>query len=231
MHTLAQTFFAEQEKRQITETVQRVERLTSGEIVPMVASASSEYADTVSIAACALAFPLALIVAFGLASYLWWQGEVLWLFLLCFSGCFILMRRLVRRFPVLLRLFLNKVSAEKKVERAAFTHFYTQELHGTREATGVLIYISVLERRVSILGDRGINRCIDPEQWQQFVDQLIAGIKAGRQAVTLCQVIEAIGELLYQHFPPQPDDRNELANLVILDDRKNQRKPHTLIVQ
>ena len=231
MHSLARTFFSGEEQRQITETVQRVERLTSGEIVPLAASSSSSYADTVLIAALVLTLPLALIIAFTFSTFFWWQGEVLWLFLLSFSFCFFLARMLVCRWPALFRLFLHSSRAEKEVEQAAFTQFFAQGLHHTRKATGVLIYLSVLERKVWILGDRGINRVVQPERWQQLVDQLTEGIKAGRQAETLCQVVESVGGILQEHFPPQTDDRNELANLLILNDQETPRKPHALIVQ
>ena len=231
MHALARTFFSGQEQQKITGTVQRVERLTSGEIVPMVASASSSYADIVLIAALVLALPFALLIAFAFSAFFWWQGEVLWLFLLSFSGCFCLARMLVLHWPALIRLFLAGPRTEREVEQAAFTQFFAQGLHATRAATGVLIYLSVLERKVWILGDRGINRVVKPESWQQLVDQLTTGIKAGRQAEALCQVIEAVGSLLQEHVPPQTDDRNELANLLILDDQEAPRKPHALIIQ
>jgi putative membrane protein len=105
---------------------------------------------------------------------------------------------------------------EAEVERAAFTHFFTEGLHTTREATGVLIFLSVLERRVWILGDRGINARIQPKSWQEFVDRLTAGIRDNHRCDALCRVIGEIGEVLADRFPPRTDDRNELEDLVIV---------------
>ena len=45
----------------------------------------------------------------------------------------------------------------------------------------MLIYISVLERRVWILGDHGINARIQPNRWQELVDRLTLGIREGRR--------------------------------------------------
>lgn len=217
MATLAERFFTPVEQRQIIRTVQRVEQQTSGEIVPMVVSASHAYPEAIQTAAAALALAAGLLATLTIGPLLWWRGELLWLFLFCFPLFFLVARAVVPSLPWLQRLFLDRRLAEAEVERAAFTAFYTEGLHATREATGVLIYISVLERRVWILGDRGINARIEPRSWQEFVDRLIRGIREGQQCEALCKVIEEIGGLLHERFPVRVDDRNELADLVIAE--------------
>ena len=216
MQTLAEQFFTSAEQQRITAAVQAVEARTTGEVVVMVTSASHSYPEANLLAAAALALPAALIAAFTTAGLLWWRGEVLWLFLLLFTLFVLVLRPLVSRFPALLRLFLRRDRMEAEVERAAFTHFFTEGLHTTREATGVLIFLSVLERRVWILGDRGINARIQPNSWQEFVDRLTAGIRDNLRCDALCRVIGEIGEVLADRFPPRSDDRNELEELVIV---------------
>ena len=215
MHTLAEKFFTPEERQEITRTVQRVEQQTTGEIVPMVVSASHTYPEAEVIGAMVLAAPAALAAAWATGSFFWWQGEHLWLFLGFFPVLFLLARLMVRHSPTLLRLFIRRERAEAEVERAAFTHFYAAGLQATRDATGVLIYISVLERRVWILGDRGINERLPQQAWQEFVKRLTAGIKERKQSAVLCATIEEIGLLLHTHFPPKSDDRNELSDLII----------------
>jgi len=216
MQTLAEKFFTAEEQQQITRTVQRVEQQTAGEIVPMVVSASHSYPEAELAGAMLIAGPFALAAAFGLASLMWWQGEVLWIFLGCFPVLLLLARLILCRCPLLLRLFLHKERVDAEVARAAFTHFYAEGLQATRDATGVLIYISVLERRVWILGDRGINAHLGPPVWQGFVDRLTSGIREKQACSTLCTIIEEIGALLQAHFPSKADDRNELSNLIIV---------------
>jgi putative membrane protein len=176
-----------------------------------------------------LSLPVAMAAAQAVGSFYWWHDQVLWLFL----GLLLLvfpLARLSLRAPTLLRLFINGKRAAVEVERAAVARFYSEGLQGTRDATGVLIYISVLERRVWILGDRGINERLAPQVWQGFVADLVAGIKQGRQCEALCAAIEGIGALLQTHFPRKPDDRNELSNLLIADGDCAVAK-RTLIVQ
>lgn len=215
MQTLAETFFTHDEQQEITRAVQRAEQQTTGEIVPMVVSASHGYPEAELTGAMLLAVPVALAAALGTGSFFWWQGEVLWLFFGYVSISFLLARLLLRHSPWLLRLFLRRERTEAEVERAAFTHFFAAGLHNTRDATGILIYISVFERRVWILGDRGINEQLSPHIWQDFVTRLTAGIRDNHQCATLCTIIEEIGQLLHAHFPPKADDRNELSDLII----------------
>lgn len=214
MQTLAQRFLSAEEQQRITRTVQQVEQQTAGEIVPMVVAASHAYPEAALTGAALLSLPVALIAAWATGSFFWWHDQVLWLFLGYLTLLFPLARMLMR-LPVLLRPFINGQRAEEEVERAALARFYSEGLQATREATGVLLYISVLERRVWILGDRGINERLAPQVWQEFVAALAVGIKEGRQCEALCAAIEGIGALLRTHFPFKPDDRNELDNLMI----------------
>lgn len=229
MQTLAERFFTPDEQLAITQAVQRAEQQTAGEIVPMVVSASHAYPEAELTGAAVLALPVALAAALGTSAFFWWQGEVLWLFLGYLSVLSLLARLIVRSCPSLLRLFIRRQRAASEVERAALAHFYAAGLQATRDANGVLIYISVLERRVWILGDRGINDKLPQQTWQAFVGRLTAGIKEQQQGAALCAIIAEIGSLLHVHFPPRDDDRNELSDLII------ETSPascfHTLIVK
>ncbi|MDR2551040.1 MAG: hypothetical protein LBD10_12665 [Desulfobulbus sp.] len=214
MRMLAQRFLSKEEQQRVAGTVAEMERCTTGEIVPMVVSASHSYPEAALIGAAWLSVPTALIAALTTGSLLWWHDRLLWLFL-AFLLLLFPLARLLMRLPCLLRLFISERRAEEEVERAALNRFYGERLHATKDATGVLIYISVLERRVWILGDRGINERIGPHVWQGLIDTLIAGIREGRAGETLCATIEKVGVMLHIHFPPATDDRNELDNLLI----------------
>jgi len=228
MQTLAQRFFTTEEQQRITRTVHQVEQRTAGEIVPMVVSASHAYPEAKITGAAVVSLPLALIAAFATSALLWWPGQVLWLFLV-YCLLFFLMGLLLMRHPALLRLFIRPERAAEEVERAAVAHFYAEGLQATRDGTGVLLYISVLERRVWILGDRGINERLSPQVWQAFVDRLIQGIREKRQCEVLCAVIDEIGTLLQTHFPPKADDRNELSDLMIAGQDSGLRKRQLLV--
>ena len=98
-----------------------------------------------------------------------------------------------------------------RAERA----FYEKGLHRTREETGILIFISTLERKVWILGDRGINERIPPGAWKALAAELAAGLSSGRATEALCRVIGGCGSELARHFPRRDDDRNELPDEIL----------------
>ena len=115
------------------------------------------------------------------------------------------------------RLLISGKEIEEEVQEAAFTSFYENELYKTRDETGVLIFISVFERKVWLLADKGINAKIEAGAWQDIVGDIIKGIKARKQGEAIVTAINRIGEKLNQHFPIKKDDTDELDNLIIKD--------------
>ena len=90
----------------------------------------------------------------------------------------------------------------------------------TRERTGILLFISLLEHRIEVVGDAGINRKVTADEWTDVVMRIREGIKAGKLADGLVAAIEMCGELLERGgVEIRPDDVNELSDDVRLRDR------------
>jgi putative membrane protein len=217
MKNLAQKFLSEQEQAQINAAVQAAEKQTSGEIVCMVQSASYHYPMAHVIGATTLGLPLALVLTPLLGGWLWLGTQNMWLFLSCFAILFSLFYLCVRQMPWLKRLFISKKDMDEEVHEAALTNFFQHGLYRTRDATGVLVFISVLERKVWVLADRGIDAKMAPGAWEGIVTTISQGIKSKQAAPSICQAIETIGKMLAENFPIRPDDENELQNLIIND--------------
>ena len=215
MTTLAQQFLTEAERLEISEATRRAESRTSGEIVPMVVSASHHYPLAAVVGATAFALPLALICTPLIAAPLWLGHQDMWIFLALFCLIFLPAQALVARVPALKRLFLSASQVDEEVREAAVTTFFSEKLYKTRQENGILIFISVLEHRVWVLADSGINNRIGQEQWQEIVHHITAGIRAKRQGEAICEAIERVGEILRVHFPITADDHNELHDLII----------------
>jgi putative membrane protein len=107
---------------------------------------------------------------------------------------------------------------EEEFREAAHIQFFSKGLYRTREGTGVLIYVSVFERRVWVLGDRGINAAIPEAQWNGVVATIVQAIKEGRPAEGICRAVGEVGKILQDKFPIRPDDQNELQNLIVEDE-------------
>lgn len=215
MTTLAQQFLTEAERRKISEATRQAESRTSGEIVPMVVSASHHYPLAAVVGATIFALPLALICTPLIAAPLWLGHQDMWIFLALFCLIFLPAQALVARIPALKRLFLTTGQIEEEVREAAVTAFFSEKLYKTRQENGILIFISVLEHRVWVLADSGISSRIGQEQWQEIVQHITDGIRKKRQGDAICEAIERVGEILRDHFPITADDHNELHDLII----------------
>ncbi len=81
-----------------------------------------------------------------------------------------------------------------------------------------MIYISLYERMVRVVGDDAISEKLGQEDWEDVCQSVLSGMKSGNAATALNEAILKCGVLLSQHFPNDPDDQNELANeLKIID--------------
>ena len=215
MKDLAKIFLSNDERARVETAVKEAEKLTAGEIVVMIISASYQYPLAIVIGAAAFALPLALIFTPLAGAWLWIGGQNMWLFLGFLTVFFILFHEIIKRIPWLKRFFISRKEIDDEVEEAAITNFFDQGLYRTRDQTGVLILISVFERRVWVLADRGINTRVSESQWDDIVKMITDGIKQKRPADAICEAVEKIGELLKTHFPIKPDDTDELKNLII----------------
>jgi putative membrane protein len=115
--------------------------------------------------------------------------------------------------PVATRLLVDDDVLEARVQRAAEAAFLRGELFATRERTGVLIFVALLEHRVVVLGDRGIGGRVPSEQWQGVADVVVEGVRRGETAAALARAIADCGRLLAERgVTRRTDDRNELAD-------------------
>ena len=215
MTTLAEQFLSAEERQTLTEAVQAAEKRTSGEIVAMIASESHNYPVAPIVGGVFFALPTALLSARLFGGMLWLGTDNMWLFLIFFTVYYLIGYISVKRLPRLKRLFFSPLRADLAVKEAAAAAFLSEALHDTRDANGILLYISVFEHRVWVLGDRGVDDKIDPQAWQEIVDLVSRGIKQGRTCQAICDGIERIDVILEAHFPIKADDKNELHNLII----------------
>ena len=205
----AKNLFSAEEKLRIEAAVKQAESLTSGEIVPMVIDESYDY-------------PRAEILGAGLfslaaATSLSWAflGESLWHFLWLFALCYFPVKLLIRSLPALKRRLIHPDEISAEVKEQAIIAFLENGLPHTRDETGILILLSLFERRVYVLADRGINEVVPTDTWDEIVNTITSGIHRDEACTALCSAIENCGKLLEINFPVKSDDTNELPNLII----------------
>lgn len=97
---------------------------------------------------------------------------------------------------------------------AARAHFERLGMTQTRARNGVLILLAPASRNFAIVGDTAIHeKCGDPF-WRLVAAAMELHFKRGEFTEGLLHGIERAGALLAEHFPPDPNDRNELPDTV-----------------
>ena len=215
MKDLAKRFLSEDDRSRISAAVAEAEKRTLGEIVGMVVSASYHYPMANVTGAAAFALALGLLLTPLIGGWLWIGSQNMYLFIGFFTVFFIFFHELIKRALWLKRYFISRKEIDAEVKEAAVTHFFKHRLYRTRDKTGVLVLISVFERRVWVLADQGINAKVPEGQWEQIVKMISDGIKQRRPADAICAGVQKIGALLKTHFPIKPDDMDELKNVII----------------
>jgi putative membrane protein len=99
-----------------------------------------------------------------------------------------------------------------EAEHRAQAEFYASDLRSTTGRTGVLLFVSMLERRAVILADEAIIAKFEKTTWTDTLSALLQAIRNGEMGKGYVVAIESIGRQLQQHFPLAHDDRDELAN-------------------
>ncbi len=117
------------------------------------------------------------------------------------------------------RAFASEAELEQAARRAAVQAFEHHGLRRTRERTGILIYVTLLEHRVVVLGDEAVDRALGPdESWDEVVALVLDGLRSGRATDGIVSAVRRCGEILSHPLPPRPDDRDELPHGLVLHD-------------
>jgi len=204
----AEAFFTDAEKERIRQAVAAAEAKTAGEIVPMVITASARYTE-IELLGLIVGLFIGMVIE-GIWSDPWGSPYFqLWPAigaLIGYSLC---------RLHTVKRLLASNRRIAEAVHTLALASFTDRGLHHTRDHTGILILISLLEHRVEVLADRGINQKVSAGTWDEIVHTITAGIKSGQASDAFCRAIERCGAILAEHFPRQADDRDELPNQLV----------------
>jgi putative membrane protein len=211
----------------VSAAVHAAEQGTSGEIVTIVADHSDRYLDVAlwwSIGAAILA--LGAVAAFpGFYSWLmsllnngWFAdptaAELLELALAIVVIEFVATRLIMQWIPLRLALTPGIVKS-RRVRRRAIRYFKVGAERRTAGRTGILIYLSLIEKRAEIVADEAIHALVPQEKWGTAMVDMLAHVREGRIADGMIAAIGDVGTILAEHFPRRDDDKNELPDRLI----------------
>ena len=206
-------FFSEDDLLRIEEAVRAAEGRTSGEIVPYAVERSDAYASGIWRATTTGAFAGAMLAALASGgAELWGPPPVLWIVAPTACGAAVAFL-LAAAFGPVRRLFIPGPLMAERVSERADQAFLEEEVFATRERTGILVFLSLFERRVVVRADRGIAAVVAQSEWDGVVSTIVDGIRSGRTGEALARGILACGEILERHrVDRRVDDRDELRD-------------------
>jgi len=213
-------FLSSEGREKIGRLVEKAEAGSGGEIAVAIIPESDEYAFRELLFSLVLGILTYVLLAVffkpfeRLVDKLFWDASPLTLPLLMFALSFIVSSTFYFLFqiPALDRLIVGRKRMAEAVRRRALRHFAEAETFNTVDRTGILLFISRLERRVELIADKGINSLVAPETWNEIVSNLVSGMKRKQTETALAAAIETIGKVISTHVPRRPDDKNELSN-------------------
>lgn len=210
----------------VSAAIAAAEAGTSGEILAVAADQSDAYHDVGLHYAIAVLF---LVLAFAawrpeMLQY-WWDMAMGWsaapslrelltlllgIALLKFLAVLFLMK------IVPLRIALTPGATKtRRVRRRSVILFKTAAERRTVGRTGILIYLSIRERRAEIVGDEAITAKVAPDEWADAMKSLLGGVRDGRLGDGMVAAIEKVGAILARDFPCESGDTNEIPDKLI----------------
>ncbi len=100
--------------------------------------------------------------------------------------------------PACGRWFLRDARAAAEVRQTAEAHFLSRGLFGTPERTGLLVFVSVYERRVVLRPDVGLAQRVGGDAWESVIARMAPLLRAGQPAAALQEGLAGIEALLIE---------------------------------
>jgi putative membrane protein len=198
--------FDDAAREALTSCVREIEKATDTELVLIVRARSGSYRHADYLFGSILAFAGLNFLLFSPVSF-----QVYWV-AIDVALLFVLGALLSSRSSTIRYFLSNKRHRSEAVRTCAAAMFYEAGIANTDAEMGVLVYLSLLERRLELIADRGVLKGVPALDWNQILFELH---EAGRkpEPETLLKGLRDLGKLLAQHLPATGENPNELPDV------------------
>ena len=198
----------QQQLETISNAITEVEKQTDAELVTVLARKSDDYLYIPTLWAALIALLIPLVLRF---TPFWLDGnELLW----AQWSTFVVLA-CVFRIPFITLRLVPKSTKRWRAASLARRQFLENNLHCTKDQTGILILVSEAEHYVEIIADRGISQKVDNLIWAKIIDDFTRQVKSGDTQAGFIKCIQQCGDLLKQHAP-YTTEKNELPNHLVI---------------
>ena len=189
----------------IAAAVRDIEKATDAEVVIVVRGRSGSYRHADYLFGALLAFAGLLFVLFSPFDFhtYWVPFDVALLFAV---GALVSFRS-----DTLRRLLTTDNFRTKAARAGAAAMFYEAGIANTHAENGLLIYLSLLERKMEVIADRGVLKAVPPLKWNHSVFEL-KEVAQKCEPEDLINALRNLGAVLAEHLPATGENPNELAD-------------------
>ena len=202
---MSRTKFDQAAGESLAQAVRDIEKDSDAEIVIVVRGRSGTYRHADYLCGAIVAFVGLIFVLFSPFEFhtYWVPIDVLALFL---AGAF-----MSSRTDALRRALTSRDFRSKAARTGAAAMFYEAGIANTSAENGLLIYLSLLEKRLEVIADRGILKAVPALKWNNSVFELK---RIGRkpEPESLIKAVRDLGGLLAEHMPATGENPNELPD-------------------
>ena len=218
---------SEADHAKVSAAITAAEASTAGEIVAVATPISDSYHDVALHWALVPLFAVLAWAAWRPTALEWWYDFLLggwqpeptqsqlFTLLLVFAALKFTVALLILKWMPLRLLLTPAATKHRRVRRRAIAIFQAAAAGRTTGRTGILIYLSLAERRAEIIADEAILKVTDDHTWGEAMTELLANVRAGRVGDVIAAAVERVGVVLAEHFPRSAADLNEIPDKLI----------------
>lgn len=208
-------FLSDRERTELDQRIADAEKRTGAQIVLAVIGRSDSYAElpwkTFALGA-AIAGPAAALIS--ILRPVWTQSVAALLIVVATLGAGALCALVCIAWPPFARFLLDSHRAEVEVRQHARSLFLERELFATHGRRGVLLLVSMFERQVVLLPDKGLEDRLRGEASQEIVRRMTAGLAVGQVGRALEEGLAALEDALGTAAAAVPRE-NELPDEIV----------------
>jgi putative membrane protein len=218
---------SDEDRQTVASAITAAESKSSGEIVAVATPLSDAYHDVALQWALVPLFAVLAWAAWRPTALVWWYDRLfggwkpdptlsqLFTLLMVFAALKFTIALLILRWMPL-RLFLTPAATKhRRVRRRAIAIYQAAAAGRTAGKTGILIYLSLAERRAEIIADEAIVKVTDDHTWGEAMTVLLEDVRRGKIGDGIAAAVGRIGLVLSEHFPRSAHDRNEIPDKLI----------------
>jgi putative membrane protein len=219
---------SEADHDKVSAAIAAAEAKSNGEIVAVATPLSDPYHDVALHWALIPLFAVLAWAAWRPTALTWWYEFLLggWTpeptlsqlltLLMVFAALKFTVALLILKYMPLRLALTPGATKHRRVRRRAVTVFRAAAERRTEGRTGILIYLSMAERRAEIVADEAILKVTDAHTWGEAMAALLTQVKQGRPGDGIVAAVERVGAVLVEHFPRSAANTNEIPDKLIV---------------